>query len=189
MIEQKIAAKIKQLREAKGLTLAALGKRTGLSQAILSRIENNRSSPPIGTLASIAQGLGVPLALFFEEDDDAPRYTVTRADERKEVVRRPGKIGFTYKAVSGLKGPHVIDAFIINHPAASEKIPHPLYDHPGEELLFVIRGEIKFSYGKETVHLYPGDAVQFDSGYPHKAQNAAEEETECLVVVVAEGTV
>jgi transcriptional regulator with XRE-family HTH domain len=188
MIEQKIAAKIKQIREAKGLTLAALSQKTELSKAILSRIENNRSSPPIGTLAKIAQGLGVPLAIFFEEEEKGPRYTVTRADERLEVVRGPINTGFTYHSISSMKGPHIIDAFILNHPPASQKTAHPLMDHAGEELFFVIRGEVEFCYGRETIRLNAGDSIHFDSSYPHKAQNAGEGDTECLAIIVAEGT-
>lgn len=188
MIEQKIAKKIKEIREIKGLTLAALGEKTGLSKALLSRIENNRSSPPIGTLAKIAQGLGVSLALFFEDsDEEAPRYTLTRVEERKPAVRRPNSIGFTYYSVGGMKGPHLIDAFIVQHPAASRKTADPLFDHPGEELLFVLRGEVEFTYGKQVIRLSPGDAIHFDSSYPHKARNAGQEETECLVVVAAKG--
>jgi uncharacterized cupin superfamily protein len=63
-----------------------------------------------------------------------------------------------------------------------------LFDHPGKELLFVLRGEVNFIYGKERTRLGAGDAVHFDSSLTHKAENASEEEIECLVVVVAEGT-
>ena len=188
MIEQKIARKIKEIREAKNLTLAALGEKTGLSKALLSRIENNRSSPPIATLAKIAQGLGVSMALFFEEDDETPRCEITRVADRKEVVRRPNSIGFTYHSIGGMKGPHLIDAFIVRHPPASQKTSNPLYDHSGEELLIVLKGDVLFTYGKESHILNTGDAVHFDPSFPHKAQNAGEEETECLVVVVAQGT-
>jgi len=190
MIEQKIAAKIRQLREAKGLTLAALGEKIGLSKALLSRIENNRSSPPIATLAKIAQGLNVPVALFFEENEteELPKLAVTRVDNRKPVVRRPGTIGFTYYSISGMKGPHIIDAFIVHYPSASKKIAKPLFDHTGEELLFVLHGEVTFTYGKQRLHLHPGDAVHFDPGYPHKAEAATEAEAECLVIIVAQGT-
>jgi transcriptional regulator with XRE-family HTH domain len=189
MIEQKIAAKIKQIREAKNLTLADLGKKTGLSKALLSRIENNRSSPPIATLSRIALGLGVPISVFFEdEEEEVPKYSLTRVDERKQVVRRPSRFGFSYYSISGMKNHHFIDAFIVKHPPASQKIASPLFDHPGEELLLVLRGEVKFTYGKKDIILQPGDAVHFDPSYPHKAVNAAEEETECLVVLVAKGT-
>jgi len=50
MIEKKIADKIREIRVSKGLTLAQLGEETGFSKALLSRIENNKSSPPNATL-------------------------------------------------------------------------------------------------------------------------------------------
>ncbi|MEW6266073.1 MAG: XRE family transcriptional regulator [Thermodesulfobacteriota bacterium] len=185
MIEQQIAQKIRKIRESKGLTQEALGKKIGVSKALLSKIENNQSSPPIATLAKIAQGLGVSISLFFIDDGLKPKdYTVIRKEERKQIVRPGSKIGFTYFSLSGLRNSHLLDAFIIRYPKV-EKEPKVLFDHEGEELVFALRGEVEFVYGDERIRLKPGDAVHFDSSQPHRAQNALDEESECLVVVVS----
>ncbi|UCF82820.1 MAG: helix-turn-helix transcriptional regulator, partial [Desulfobacteraceae bacterium] len=97
MLEKKIADKIREIRKSKGLTLAQFGEMVGLSKGLLSRIENNQVSPPIGTLSKISKGLEVPIATFFENaEEDNKRYTVTKVNERKQVVRHGTKIGFTY---------------------------------------------------------------------------------------------
>ena len=82
MIERQIAERIRQIRKTKGLTLEQLGKKIGISRGMLSRLETNRSSPPIATLAKIAQGLEVPISLFFEESGSTTKqkYTVTRSN-------------------------------------------------------------------------------------------------------------
>ncbi len=184
VIEQRIAAKIKKFREAKGLTLAELGQRIGLSKSMLSRIENNQSSPPIATLSKIAQGLGVPIAVFFEDEQEKPKeYAVTRKDQRRQIVRPGTKIGFSYFSLSGMKTPHIIDAFVIRHPPV-KKEPKMLFDHPGEELIFVLKGQVELVLGDTKIRLEPGDAVHFDSSQPHRAQTVGDEESECLAIIV-----
>lgn len=69
MIERQIAEKIRQIRKTKGMTLEQLGEKIGISRGMLSRLETNRSSPPIATLAKIAQGLEVPIGLFLQKAD------------------------------------------------------------------------------------------------------------------------
>ena len=185
MIEQRIALKIKELRESKGLTQEALGKKIGVSKALLSKIENNLSSPPIATLAKIAQGLGVSISVFFKDEDVKGKdYMVIRREERKQIVRPGSKIGFTYFSLSGLRNSHLLDAFIIKYPPVGQE-PKVLFDHEGEELVFALKGEVEFVYGDERIRLKSGDAVHFDSAQPHRAQNALDEESECLVVVVS----
>lgn len=184
MLEKKIADKMRQIRKNKGLTLAQLGEAASLSKGLLSRIENNQVSPPIATLSKIAQGLEVPISTFFEEDiSDKKNYVITRRHERKQVVSRGSKIGFTYYSLTGLKSKHVIEPFIVRYPVVTKE-PKVLFDHPGEEFLLVLKGEMNLVYGKEKIRLDTGDAIHFDPSNPHRGQNAGKEESECLVIVV-----
>jgi len=184
MLEKKIADRIHQIRKSKELTLSQLGDRLGLSKGLLSRIENNQVAPPIGTLAKIAQGLGVPISIFFEEDErDHKGYAITPKNNRKQVVRRGTKIGFTYYSLNSIKSRHVMEAFIVKYPIVPKE-PSILFDYPGEKLLFVLKGEIELVYGKDKIRLKPGDAVHFDPSTPHRGQNVGNEESECLVVIV-----
>lgn len=186
MLEKNIADKIRQIRKSKGLTLAQFGEIVGLSKGLLSRIENNQVSPPIGTLSKISQGLEVPIAIFFENaEEDSKRYTVTKVNERRQVVRYGTKIGFTYYSIKSMKRPCAMQAFIMQTPP-HKKEPKVLFDHQGEELLLVLKGEMEFVYGKEKIRLDVGDAIHFDPSEPHRAQCVGKEDSECLVVVVGE---
>jgi len=188
MLEKKIADKIHEIRKNKGLTLAQLGDATGLSKGLLSRIENNQVSPPIATLSKIASGLEVPIGIFFEEDQtDHKGYTVTYKNERKQVIRRGTKIGFIYYSLSSLKTRHLIEPFIIRYPVIGKE-PIKLFDHFGEEFLFVLKGKMDLVYGKEKIRLKAGDAIHFDPSIPHRGQNVGKEESECLVIVIDEDT-
>lgn len=188
MLEKKIADKIHEIRKNKGLTLAQLGDETGLSKGLLSRIENSQVSPPIATLSKIARGLEVPIGIFFEEDEtDHKGYTVTYKNERKQVIRRGTKIGFIYYSLSSLKTRHLIEPFIIRYPVIGKE-PIKLFDHFGEEFLFVLKGKMDLVYGKEKIRLKTGDAIHFDPSTPHRGQNVGKEESECLVIVIDEDT-
>jgi transcriptional regulator with XRE-family HTH domain len=188
MLEKKIADKIHVIRKNKGLTLAQLGDETGLSKGLLSRIENSQVSPPIATLSKIARGLEVPIGIFFEEDEkNQDGYAVTYKNERKQVIRRGTKTGFTYYSLTNLKSRHLLEPFIVRYPVIVKE-PTKLFDHPGEEFLFVLKGKMALVYGKEKVRLKTGDAIHFDPSTPHRGQNDGEEESECLVIIIDEET-
>ena len=166
--------------------MAQLGDSTGLSKGLLSRIENNQVSPPIATLSKIARGLEVPIGIFFFFFvRNHGGYTVTYKNERKQVIRRGTKTGFTYYSLTNFKARHLIEPFIVRYPVV-EKEPTKLFDHPGEEFLLVLKGKMDLVYGKERISLQAGDAIHFDPETPHRGQNAGKEESECLVIVIDE---
>lgn len=188
MLEKQIADKIKKIRKSKGYTLDHLGKLTDLSKGLLSRIENCQVSPPIATLSKISHGLEVPIGIFFDSEEITKEegYAVTLKNERRQISRRGITAELNYYSLSGLKSDNLIEPFVINYPVTQKK-PTKLYDHPGEEFLLVLKGEIDFIYGKKTIRLETGDSIHFDPSTPHRGQNAGKIESECLVIVVDKG--
>jgi len=187
MIEQQIARRMREIRKSKGLTLERLGEMAGISRGMLSRLENNQCSPPIATLSKIAQALEIPIGVFFEEQEPPAeqRVAITRRDQRVQAVRPGTQIGFTYWTFNKAKDLHLIEAFIIGHPAV-KRTPKMLFDHPGEEFLMVLSGSVEFVIGREVMRMDPGDAVHFDPSVPHRIQNRGETQAECLVIVAGE---
>jgi len=187
MIEQQVARRIREIRKSKDLTLERLGEKAGISRGMLSRLENNQCSPPIATLSKIAQALEVPIGVFFQEDHPAAsqRFAITRRDQRVQAVRHGAQIGFTYWAFNKARNLHLIEAFIIRHPAV-KKVPKMLFDHPGEEFLLVLSGSVEFVIGREIIRLDAGDAIHFDPSVAHRVQNRGKTHAECLVVVAGE---
>lgn len=68
-----LSAKLKALRQAKGLSLALAAEKTGVSKAMLGQIERNESSPTVATLWKIATGLNVPFSVFIESGEQPER--------------------------------------------------------------------------------------------------------------------
>ena len=64
-----IAKRIKEIREAKGLTAKEVISAVDMGAAMYSRIENGKTEPSLSTLEKITKALGITLADFFANDD------------------------------------------------------------------------------------------------------------------------
>jgi transcriptional regulator with XRE-family HTH domain len=82
VLNQRIAARVRQLRAAAGLTLDALAGRSGVSRSMISLVERGESSPPGVLLEKLAAGLGVVLASLF----DAPAAAGARSAPPPDVT-------------------------------------------------------------------------------------------------------
>src|SRR4029077_8447359 len=95
-----IGRKIRALRLKKKMGLVELGKHTGLSPALLSKIERGRLFPTLPTLLRIALVFGVGLEFFFAGARDQPLVAVTRKNARVELPERPGGREVAYRFAS-----------------------------------------------------------------------------------------
>lgn len=58
------------LRNKKGISQSELARRSGVPQKTISRMENTKSQPSLGTYYKLADALGYNMKLIFEEKDD-----------------------------------------------------------------------------------------------------------------------
>ncbi|MGK9168576.1 helix-turn-helix domain-containing protein [Inquilinus limosus] len=77
---QRIARRLRQERQALGLTQAALAERSGVSPRMLALIEKAETNPSIATLAEIAAALGLDFADLFGGGDTAPAQVIPPED-------------------------------------------------------------------------------------------------------------
>src|SRR6266852_1531790 len=77
-IERRVAARLKDLRAQRGLTLDEVAKQSGVSRSMISLIERAESSPTASVLDKLAASLGVTLASLFAEEERADAAPVTR---------------------------------------------------------------------------------------------------------------
>lgn len=185
--ETAVGAKIKKIREEKGISLQEFARRSGFSSALLSQIENHLVSPPLGTLIKVAKALDVEIGCFFEDVREAP-YTIVRHNERKMISRvasRTGKkYGYSYESLAfDMKGRHM-EPFIVTLEPATVKESHA-YSHDGEEFIFVLDGRMKVRLGDHTDVLEPGDSIYYDSRIPHLVECMDDRETRILAVIFA----
>ena len=86
--QYEIGIKIRALRQGKKLGLVQLGEHTGLSPAMLSKIERGQLIPTLPTLLRIAMVFGVGLDHFFAGAPDRPKVAVVRKAERLRLPIR-----------------------------------------------------------------------------------------------------
>ena len=178
-----IGPKIRAIRLKKKMGLVELGKHTGLSPAMLSKIERGRLFPTLPTLLRIALVFGVGLEYFFAGAREKPLVAVTRKDQRLELSERPGTEEAAYRFAS-LDYPAVERRFNSYYaeffPVAREKLqPH---EHQGVEFIYVIQGVLSVHMNGEEHALEAGDAMYFDSTIPHAYRRSGGRSCSAVVV-------
>ncbi len=68
----RIGARLRQLRERKGLSQGDIEAATGLLRCYTSRVENGHTVPSLETLERFASALEIPLYMLFYEGDGQP---------------------------------------------------------------------------------------------------------------------
>ena len=168
-IVSSIGPKLRALRKQTGLSLQQLSDRSDVSPAAIHKIEQGDMVPTITTLLKIAGALNRPVSYFVDEEQDATEPTVfTRADEH-----RPIYTSHTGIDLSGISGPYgrffLAGARATVIPAASSG-SKPM-EHPGEELIYVVEGELDFDVNGRRYTLRPHDALHFRTDQKHSWAN------------------
>ena len=180
-----IGEKIRTLRLRKKMGLVELGKHTGLSAALLSKLERGKLFPTLPTLLRIALVFSVGLEFFFREERRNAVAVVRRA-ERQRFPDKPATndISYFFESLDFSATERKLNAYYADfQPIAPEKAR--VHFHPGIEFLYVINGELALKIGTEEYTLEPGDSIYFDSSIPHSYRRAGKKPCDGLVVTVA----
>jgi transcriptional regulator with XRE-family HTH domain len=178
-----IGAKIRTLRLKKKIGLVDLGKHTGLSPALLSKIERGRVFPTLPTLLRIALVFGVGLEFFFAGAREKPLVAVARKKERVELPERQGAKEAAYRFAS-LDYPATERRFNCYYAEFFTVAPEKLrpHDHAGVEFIYVMDGNLTVHINGEEHTLEAGDAIYFDSNSPHAYRRSGGRKCSAVVV-------
>ncbi len=187
MHEDMIAKNINTLRKQKAITLQELADLTGLTKGYLSKIERSKKAPPYSTLNKIAISLGVDAPFLLGENlqgSQDTRISFTKKNQRK-VVERLGSLsegslyGYAYEALAFDKPGKNMEPYIIE-PAFDEE---GIFQHEGEEFMFVLEGKHEFIYDGEKFIMEQGDSVYFDAAIPHTGRSLGNKKAKLLAVM------
>ncbi len=163
-----IGAKVHALRMRKKIGLVELGKHTGLSAALLSKIEHSHIFPPLGTLLRIGMVFGVGLDYFFTDERKRHVVAVVRRSERQKFPDTTERKHVSYWfesldfAANERKSSSYLAEFSEGQPG---KIPR--HEHDGHETLYVVTGKLGMEIGSDQYELATGDSIYFDASVPH----------------------
>jgi transcriptional regulator with XRE-family HTH domain len=176
-----IGAKLRQARKAHRLTLKELADRIGSSESLISKIENERVIPSLQTLHKIVSELGISIGALFAVDSPGDQVVFRKGERHILSVDTIGR-----NAGKGIK----IESLAVNHELlyASIHIVAPGGDsggeirHVGEEVGYVLEGELHMTIGTDDYLLKKGDSFFFRSELPHGYRNNGKSEARILWV-------
>ncbi len=176
-------ARLKAEREARKMSQRQLAVAAGVTGAMISMIEQNRTSPSIATLKKILSGLNMPLSAFFAEEGAAEaKWHFTPADFR-EIIPNGGDAD---RLIRFLRFGNTADSALLmlyERYAPGADTGQDGYSHEGEEAGIVISGQIELTVAGEARLLSQGDAYHFNSRLPHRFRNPGPDE--CVMVSAA----
>ena len=152
-----VGRQVRRWRTERGLTLARVAERSGLTVGYLSQIENDKASPSLAVLGEIAAALDVAPAWFLMDDVPPPR--VVRAGERPVTATDGGRV----EHVDGRTSRDVSILEVVGAPGSRVGA----HAHPGDEHHIVLRGRMRLTQGDHSIEVGPGDYVRWDGSIPH----------------------
>jgi len=160
-----VGARVKQLRQERGLSMVQLARDVGITTGMISQIERDLTDPSLTTLRKIAQVLDVPVFYFFLSQESSPE--VRSSDKRFRLESQES--GVCHEFISDPNEATLEFTMIEAKPGHSSG---PKQDsHPGTECALVLAGRMVLEIEDRYFELKANDSITFDSLKPHRWVN------------------
>ncbi len=177
--------RIALLRRKRAITLKTLSKKTGISEATLSRVENQQVSPNADKLVKLAEILDVDISDFFHSDPvemATGLRTVTRKGEGETGVSQR----YSYEILCAELSRKAMIPSIDLISAHSLQDAGGLQSHAGEEFIYVLCGTVDIhTEFYQPTRLDTGDSMYLDSKMLHAYVSAGDDDARLLVVTAS----
>jgi transcriptional regulator with XRE-family HTH domain len=170
-----VGAHLKSVRQMYGLSQRELAKRAGVTNGLISLIEQNRVSPSVSSLKKVLDGIPMDLADFFTLDVGVKPQVFFPRDELADI----GTASVELRLV-GVRLAKRNMAILHEKYAPDSDTGEEMLTHAGEEGGVIVKGRIELTVGGESRILGPGDAYYFKSTLPHRFRNVGREECEIV---------
>lgn len=175
MAEASIGRHLRRLRQARGMSIRALARATGLAPSLISQVERGIVTPSIVSLRNLAKALDTPVFAFFLEEAATTRIVVRRHERGIMTVAGSGEV---YELLNPSPMQRVQMIVLRLEPGAATG-PTP-QSHPGEEGVVVLRGVATLELQGDVYELQEGDSAYYPAEWPHRYLNTGEAECELL---------
>jgi transcriptional regulator with XRE-family HTH domain len=179
-----IGKKLRRLRLRKSMGLLELSKHTGLSPALLSKLERDVMHPTLPTLLRIAMVFSVGLEYFFNPEP-RPMLEIVRKEDRLRFPESPDAtpVAYYFESLDFPVPDRALNAYLAEFEALQAEHSR-LHEHPGIEFLYVLSGRLELRTGEDRHELSEGDAIYFDSTVAHGYRRVGAKRTVALVVAL-----
>lgn len=180
----RLGARVRDLRRWRGLTLESLAETSGVSRAMISKLERGEKNPTLVVAARLAEGLGVTLSQLAGMEERREVVVVPR--DRRMTMRDP-ETGFERQLLSPTFVGSGVE-FIRNAvPEGGTSGEFPPHKKGVEEYIVVERGRLRAVLGGDEYVLEEGDAVYFEADVAHRFDNVGEGECSYYLVISSRG--
>jgi transcriptional regulator with XRE-family HTH domain len=195
MAKLTLGQRITELRSTYSINRETLAERSGISEELIAKIENEGHIPDLAPLIKISRALGVRLGTLLDDNEQLGP-VITRAGEAASSerfktglpaekngsasVNTENHKGLSFKALAADKNGRHMEPFIVDIE------PNSIQEksvHEGEEFIHVLAGNLKLEYGTLAETLNAGDSVYYDSIVPHRVFCADTQPVRILAVI------
>ncbi len=169
-----LGSAIKSFRQKQGMSQKKLSHLVGVTPSNISQIESNQVFPSLPALYRISENLCVDVASFFKDSMTHAKTIFPRADAIRIKIKDLDKnsIEITQLTPLDLNGP--ADSFLIKI-VPGKKISSHFFTRKGEEMGYLLSGNLTAFYENQAHELNPGDTIYFKTTFPEKWQNTGRE--------------
>ncbi len=172
MKELEIGSRLRRLRKDKGLSIAVLAEKSGVSTGLISQIERELVVPSAVSLYRIGKALDTDIGYFFASPE-TPEFGLQRGGSHKTIITNNGARRYEL-LVPDMPERRLDMVKITLRPG--EVYSRDCVSHDGEECGYVLSGALTVLLDGREYLLKPGDSYYFASTIPHKYLNAGAEE-------------
>lgn len=177
-----LGQRVKALRTEAGLTLEQLARRSGVSRAMLSKVERGEKSPTLSVISRTAVGLNVSLSSLLGAEPDPAEFAIVRRNQR--LVYRDPETGFDRELLSPTHVGNGVELLLHRIPPGASSGELPSYPTPTEKYLVVESGRLTVTIGGLRQVLDVGDALFFEVKQPYRFDNEGDEPVAYYLVIV-----
>jgi len=182
MVGKTLGGRIRVIRLRRGMTLATLALEAGLTKGYISLVERGHKIPTIASLVKLASTLEIDVTALFEEEPPQEPVAIVRKQDRKPFDGPLSHRDYHYESVTYKTPERHLEAFVMT-PPKNDKGSEQLYDHVGEEMVFVLSGKVELILSDRRYGLRKGDCCYFDSSIPHTYRSCSRTPARCLTVI------
>jgi len=165
---------VKAYREDRKLSIKELAHETGYPVDLLEKVEKDEITPPVALVLQLSRTLKVDVDAL---DNNENKKASSRVKGQK---KRAGSYAYAQLTKTGSDKHLGAYRVTIEPNTAHEGVE---YHHEGEEFIYVLKGKLSISVGKNTSLLEQGDCIHFNSALHHALSNPSDEKAELLVVL------
>ncbi|MBD3182739.1 cupin domain-containing protein [Candidatus Poribacteria bacterium] len=178
-----LGGKVKSLRTKRGLTQSELGQKMGVTASYISQLERNLVSPSIDSLLQLISELHIDPSYFFSSVQSSTQKTVYNKGMYQEINLSGIKESEAeFLLLTGSPKNRRLQSVMVTIQPGTE-IPQHIFDHKGDEYIYVIKGELEFTNENGVYILREGDSAYLDSLVPTEWRNMGEVPAQALWVL------